>query len=111
MKIVGYILPFLVGISCIIIGITNRKGNISPLHSYHRHRVAEEDVIPFGKMVGNGMIIIGISVALMGISVLVSEMTGNAVFTIIGTVVMLAGLSIGMGISFFAMKKYNKGIF
>ena len=48
---VGFIVAFLVGLLCIGLGISHRKGKISSLHSYHRNRVSEEDRIPFGKMV------------------------------------------------------------
>ena len=33
------IVTAIIGIVCIIIGISHRKGNISLLHSYHRNRV------------------------------------------------------------------------
>ena len=48
----GNVVAFLVGVVCIVLGISNMRGNISSLHSYHRHRVSEEDRIPFGKQVG-----------------------------------------------------------
>ena len=66
----GNIVAFLVGVVCIVLGISNMRGNISSLHSYHRHRVSEEDRIPFGKQVGLGTIIIGIGI--MVFSVLLS---------------------------------------
>jgi len=62
-----FIGPFLIGILCIIIGISNRKGNISLLHSYHRHRVLEKDKLPMGKKVGLGTIIIGSSMIICSI--------------------------------------------
>ena len=34
-----------IGIVCILLGISHRKGNLSALHSYHRKRVKEEDVL------------------------------------------------------------------
>ena len=48
----GFIFAIALGIVCILIGLSNRKGNIETLHSYHRSRVSEEDRIPFGKEVG-----------------------------------------------------------
>ena len=56
-----------VGIICIALGISHRKGNLSLLHSYHKKRVAEEDLLPFGKLVGLGTIIIGAVLILSGI--------------------------------------------
>lgn len=100
-----------IGIVCIIIGISNRKGNISTLHSYHRKRVSEEDRIPFGKLVGLGTIIIGIALIIGGGLNFAAVSLQNDLFSILGTVVMVLGLIAGLGISFYAMKKYNKGIF
>ena len=105
------IMTFLVGILCIVIGISNRKGNISSLHSYHRNRVSEEDRIPFGKQVGLGMILIGISIIPFSILLALTLYTGNDLFTLIGTAVLIVGLVVGLIISFKAMIKYNKGIF
>ena len=107
----AFIVTFLVGAVCIVLGISNRKGNIESLHSYHRKRVSEEDRIPFGKQVGLGTILIGCAVILFSILSAVTLCTDNQVFILIGTGVMIAGLVVGMGISFAAMIKYNKGIF
>ena len=43
----AFIVSALVGIVCIVLGVSNMKGNISSLHSYHRNRVSEEDRILF----------------------------------------------------------------
>ena len=107
----AFIVTFLVGIVCIVIGISNRKGNISTLHSYHRHRVSEEDRIPFGKMVGNGMIIMGCAVSVMGILSALTICFDNKLYMTIGTVVFVLGFAVGLDISFKAIIKYNKGIF
>ena len=95
----------------IALGIINMMGNISTLHSYHRSRVSPEDVRPFGKLVGIGTVIIGACCILLGAANLISEKTGNGVYSIVGTVIMIIGVVIGMGITFYAMKKYNGGIF
>lgn len=100
-----------VGAICIVLGILNMRGNISSLHAYHRNRVAEEDRLPFGKKVGLGTVICGVSLIAFGALEAVAERTGNQTFTIAGTVVLIAGLAAGLGLSFWAMKKYNKGIF
>ena len=107
----GAIIPVLVGIICIILGLQNRKGKIESLHSYHRNRVSEEDRLPFGKAVGNGMILIGSSVILMGIFMVITELTQSEVYALIGTGMMFAGMIPGFVITFKAMIKYNKGIF
>ena len=108
---VEYIVAFLVGVVCIVLGISNMRGNISSLHSYHRHRVSEEDRIPFGKQVGLGTIIIGIGIIIFSVMSAVTLYTENNIFTLIGTAVLIVGIIMGLIISFKAMHKYNKGIF
>ena len=100
-----------IGIVCIVIGIANRKGNVSMLHSYHRNRVSEADRIPFGKMVGLGMIIIGIAMLIAGALTFVSESLQSSAYLIASYVIMGVGLVSGLGLNFYAMIKYNKGIF
>ena len=107
----GFLVSALVGVVCIAIGISNRRGNISSLHSYHTKRVSEEDRIPFGKQVGLGTILIGIAVVIYSTLSAVAVHTGAAVWGAVGTAVMVAGLVIGIAITFHAMFKYNKGIF
>ncbi len=107
----GYIVTFLVGVVCIVLGISNMRGNISSLHSYHRHRVSEEDKIPFGKKVGIGTIICGCAVMSFSILSAITLYTENQKFVLVGTVLLIAGLVAGLGLSFYAMIKYNKGIF
>ena len=107
----GNIVAFLVGVVCIVIGISNMRGNISTLHSYHRHRVSEEDRIPFGKQVGLGTMIIGIGIIIFSVLSTVTLYTENNIFILIGTAVLIVGIVAGLIISFKAMIKYNKGIF
>ena len=107
----GNIVAFLVGIVCIVLGISNMRGNISTLHSYHRHRVSEEDRISFGKQVGSGTMIIGIGIIIFSVLSTVTLYTENNIFTLVGTVVLIVGIIVGLIMSFKAMIKYNKGIF
>ena len=108
---VEYIVAFLVGVVCIVLGISNMRGNISSLHSYHRHRVSEEDRIPFGKQVGLGTMIIGIGIIIFSVMSAVTLYTENDIFILLGTVLLIGTIIIGLVISFRAMIKYNKGIF
>ena len=107
----GNIITFLVGIVCVILGISNMRGNISFLHSYHRHRVSEQDRIPFGKQVGLGTIIMGIGIMLFSALSSVTLYTENDIFILVGTVLLIVCIILGLIISFHAMIKYNKGIF
>ncbi len=107
----NWIIPSLLGIILIFIGIANMKGNISSLHKYHMHRVSEEDRLHFGKRVGLGTIIIGAAVITSALLKAAGRSTGMAGFDTAGDAVIIAGLVIGLGLSFYAMIRYNKGIF
>ena len=87
------------------------RGNISSLHSYHRHRVSEKDRIAFGKQVGLGTIIIGIDIIVFSVLSSVTLYTENDIFILVGTALLIIGIILGLVLSFRAMIKYNKGIF
>ncbi len=99
------------GILISILGIINMTGNISSLHWYHRHRVTKENRKPFGKLVGLGTLMIGIAMIVFGILFLIFERTQLNVLVIIGVVELIVSIIAGMIVSFYAMKKYNGGIF
>ena len=99
-----FIATLLVGVIIIILGFVNMTGNIISLHSYHRKNVREEDKKPFGKLVGTGLSLCGLAIVAFSIFSLYERY-------IFGTIVLVAGLVIGFTISFYAMIKYNKGIF
>ena len=107
----GFAVSFIVGVVCIVLGISHTRGNISSLHSYHRNRVAPEDVLPFGKQVGLGTIIIGCAIIIFSALSAVALYVENELFNLIGTAIMIVGIIIGIIITFKAMIKYNKGIF
>ena len=106
-----FIATVAVGVLCVVLGIINMSGNISSIHSYHRKRVSPENILPFGKMVGLGTVLMGIGVILFGIASLIRFYTENNLFVLIGTVLMIVSFVAGMALSFYAMKKYNGGIF
>ena len=99
------------GILIAILGIINMTGNISSLHWYHRQRVTEENRKPFGRLVGLGTLIIGIAIIVYGTLFFIFEQTQLEFLMIIGTVELILGIVVGLIISFYAMKKYNHGIF
>lgn len=107
----GYIVAFLIGVLCVILGISNMRGNISSLHSYHTHRVSEEDRVPFGKQVGLGTITIGIGIIVFSVLSTLTLYTENDIFVLVGSALLLGAIIVGLVISFRAMIKYNKGIF
>ncbi len=103
--------PIVLGLFCIVLGILNMKGNITSVHRYHRHRILPQDVVPFGKKIGLGTLLIGVSITIYEILFLISEKTGYTVFVSIGCIVLVAGMAAGVILSLYAIIKYNKGLF
>ena len=99
------------GLLISILGIVNMTGNISSLHWYHRQRVTEENRKPFGRLVGLGTLAIGISMIFYAALSLVAEITEKDIFLLFGSGLLISGIVLGLGLSFYAMIKYNKGIF
>ena len=98
------------GITCIL-GAINMTGNISTLHWYHRHRVTEENRLPYGRLVGIGTLVIGIGIILYGVLNFISVKTQLSFVNIVGIVEIIASFIVGGAISVYAMIKYNRGIF
>ena len=73
--------------------------------------MTEADRKPFGKLVGGGTLLIGISLIVFGILGFVAEKLQNEVFVTVGSVLMIVSIAAGLIMSFYAMIKYNKGIF
>ncbi len=98
------IILLVLGLFIAVTGIINMTGNISTIHSYNRRKVAEEDVPKYGKAVGLGTLIIGLSlVAAFVLTVL--EWETAIPFVIISAIV------IGVSCILYAQFKYNKGLF
>lgn len=93
----------ILGLFISVLGITNIKGNISTIHSYNRRKVKEEDIPKYGKVVGTGTLIMGVSFILGYIALFWSE-TAMAV-------IILQGVVVGLGFMLYGQFKYNKGFF
>ena len=106
-----FIVCLVLGCFIIAMGVVNMRGNLSTLHSYHYHRVAEKDRKPFGRLVGIGTVLAGASVAIYGIFLFIYEKTQSDLAIWIGVPLLIAGIVAGLVVSFYAMIKYNKGIF
>ena len=91
----------ILGIFISVIGIVNMTGNISTIHSYNRRKVKEEDVPKYGRAVGTGTLIIGVSAAF--VTTFWSEKAMSFI--------LVPALVIGLGFILYAQFKYNKGIF
>lgn len=91
------------GICISVLGIVNIRGNISTIHSYNRRKVKEEDVPKYGKAVGTGTLIMGISLVLAYIAAFWNEsMMPYIVFP---------AVIIGLPFILYGQIKYNRGIF
>ena len=99
------------GVLIAVLGIINMTGNISSLHAYHRKRVSEENKKPFGRLVGFGTLLVGVAITVFGVLFFAFERTQLEFLVIIGVIELIVGIIAGMAISFYAMIKYNKGIF
>ncbi len=107
----GYIACIFIGCVCFVIGILNTKGNINSLHSYHRKRVREQDRLPFGRMIGTGTMLCGGGMVVYGGLSVAAELTAQSFYTVIGAVLLVLSIAIGLVLCFWAMFKYNRGIF
>lgn len=93
----------ILGLFISVLGIVNISGNISTIHSYNRRKVKEEDIPKYGKAVGTGTLIIGVSFVLGFIIAFWSE-------AIMGFII-LSAVIIGLAFILYGQIKYNKGIF
>lgn len=76
----AFVGTFIVGVVCILLGVSNMRGNISSLHFYHRYRVSEEDRMPFGKKVGIGTILCGCGIIVFSVLSAATLLTDNQFF-------------------------------
>ena len=101
------IIILVVGIIITLIGISNIRGNLSAIHAYHTKNITEEDKPKFGKVVGAGHIIIGISLIINGISYFLESSKHFNIYTI-GNIVLITGTIVGLVIIFYSLFKYNR---
>ena len=106
-----YASTFIIGAILIILGISHTKGNISSLHSYHIKNIKEEDILPFGKRVGIGNIIIGTSIILYSVIMAIFETLKIKILLAASIFVLLIGILIGVVIALRAIIKYNYSLF
>lgn len=98
-----YITMLVLGILISVLGIVNIKGNISTIHSYNRRKVKEEDIPKYGKAIGTGTLIIGLSFIIGFIVSFWSE--------VVMAFIILPAVIVGIAFILYAQFKYNKGIF
>lgn len=106
-----FIFTFALGILLCVLGAINMTGNVRSLHRYHWHRVTPENIKPFGKLVGLGTIIIGFALSIFSILMMIFEKTQIDLLVISGSIFLSVCVITGLIMMFYAMIKYNKGIF
>ena len=99
----GNVILLFLGVIISVMGVVNIKGNISTIHAYNRRNVKEEDISKYGKAVGTGTLIMGISLVLGFIASFWSE-------ELIADIVLI-GVVVGLGFILYGQFKYNAGIF
>ena len=98
-----YLLLLVLGLFISALGVTNIKGNISTIHACNRRKVKEEDIPKYGKAVGTGTLIMGISL----ISGYIASLWNEKLMAMI----ILPAAPVGLGWMQYGQHKYNKGIF
>lgn len=99
-----YIILLVLGICIIILGIVNIKGNINSIHWYNRRKITQETSKQYGKAMGIGSVIIGLSMSITAILQMIFKIETLWYITV-------AGLIIGLTFMLYGQIKYNKGIF
>lgn len=88
-----------------VLGILNITGKIVSIRWYNRQRVSEDDLPKYGKCIGTGSLIVGVSFMIFGIFETTFQ---SAIFEY----VILFGCLVGVIVMLYGrFKYYNKGIF
>ncbi len=98
------IILLILGVFISVIGIVNMTGNISTIHSYNRRKVTEEDAPKYGRAVGIGTLMIGLSLIVDFVLVLLDLL-------IVVPFVLIPAIVVGVAFILYAQFKYNRGIF
>lgn len=99
-----YIILLILGVCFIILGIVNIKGNINSIHWYNRRKITQETSKQYGKAMGIGSVIIGLSMSINAILQMIFKIEILWYITVIGII-------IGLIFMLYGQIKYNKGIF
>ena len=91
------------GLFISVVGIENMMGNIGTIHRYNRRKVKEEDIPKYGKAIGAGTLIMGVSFVTAFIAAFWNEE--------IVAYILLPAVVVGLALMLYAQLKYNKGIF
>ena len=102
--IIGLIVEAAVGLLCIVLGsVIWAKRKVSLLHAYHYRHVKAEDIPAYTRLVGIGLILVGVGIAVTGVL--------NFFRSSLWWVPLVAGFTLGLTVMYIAQKKYNGSIF
>ncbi len=94
----------ILAIVCFVFAYGHFQGNVSLVHSYHKSRIAQKDMIAYAKTFGVGMLIIGVGCTLA----LLLRLLQLYLFS---DIIMFIGIFMGVLVMIYAQFKYNHGIF
>lgn len=94
----------ILAIVCFVFAYGHFQGNVSLVHSYHKSRIAQKDMMAYAKTFGVGMLIIGVGCTLALLLRLLQ-------FRVLSDIMMFIGIIMGVSIMIYAQFKYNHGIF
>ena len=101
--IIGCIIETSVGVLLIVLGsLVWFKRKVSLLHTYHYKNVKEEDLPAYCRMVGIGLILIGLGIGATGVL--------NLFYLSLWWIPVLVGFVSGLTVFIIAQKKYNGSI-
>ena len=94
----------LMSITCFVFAYAHFKGNVSLVHSYHKRKIKQENLMSYSKTMGVGMLICGLG-CLMNLLARLFHLF------ILGKIGVVIGLVVGIVMMIYAQMKYNHGIF
>ena len=98
--IFGAIVEFAVGALCVILGLIIRlKRKVSLVHEYHYKNVKKADIPAYTRLLGTGLIIIGVGITVTGLL--------NLFESTLWWLPMIVGFAAGLFIMHRAQMKYN----
>ncbi len=66
--IIGFLVELIVGLICIVLGLLIwKKQKASYIHTYHYKNVRQEDIPAYTRLIGIGLIVIGVGICLTGL--------------------------------------------
>lgn len=97
----------IIGAIVIVLGIYIMKGNINSIPKRYRHRISEQNRLPYCKLVGLGTVIFGAcAMLIVGLSHIAS-VTQNHLYTSIGSVIIIIGVIVCVSLNIYAVFKYK----